>query len=355
MLFAAAVVVRIVLVFSGYSYDLSVYMKMGDLWVAGEPPYQSGPYYGYLPFYLYIIGLARVIAGTNVLLYSVLIKAPLVVMDLYLGWLVVKYVFDNTGDGNASIKAGAMYFFNPLVLYIVAYCGRMDLMMILFVFLAVMYYSNSIKSNAFLAAAVCAKTVPLFLYSYFLMKDRKRIISSGLILISMVVMISLPLVIKYDVGKIIIRHSLIGYANATPRGLSWMVGFYSFLDIDTILKISKVVMLGFVVFLLAYPKRSLFGFSMHVHTAFMFFSKFLYGRYAVWALPFYIADYCINKRPATLFMYKLFTVSGFIFCEHFRLFEIVRFPQTPYNIFFAGCIVWYLIDEYKRLNTIKNS
>jgi len=164
----------------GHSYDTRVFMAAGYLVGAGQNPYVPQDLsavfrhvnfdvmttIGYPPAWPLVTGLAY--RGTyalvpNLLVYNLALKIPVIVGTVGLAYLVAT-TLRRMGAQTAVVRgAWAFLLFNPLLLYVGAAWGQIDVIVTLFTVAALVLVSARrwASSAVLLALAVCVKPTPL--------------------------------------------------------------------------------------------------------------------------------------------------------------------------------------------------
>ena len=163
-----------------HSYDSRVFMAAGYLVGAGHNPYvpqDLGAVFqhvnfevmttiGYPPPWALVAGLAYRITYAlvpNLIVYDLALKIPVIVATIGLAYLVAAVLQNLGAQAAVARRAWAFLLFNPLVLYVGAAWGQIDVIVTLFAVAAlVLVWAGRWASSAFLLAlAVCVKPTPL--------------------------------------------------------------------------------------------------------------------------------------------------------------------------------------------------
>ena len=163
-----------------HSYDSRVFMAAGYLVGAGHNPYvpqDLGAVFqhvnfevmttiGYPPPWALVAGLAYRITYAlvpNLIVYDLALKIPVIVATIGLAYLVAAVLQNLGAQAAVARRAWAFLLFNPLVLYVGAAWGQIDVIVTLFAVAAlVLVWAGRWASSAgLLALAVCVKPTPL--------------------------------------------------------------------------------------------------------------------------------------------------------------------------------------------------
>jgi len=148
------------------------------------------------------------IATITSISFNVIMKIPMVICDLAVGYLIYWLVKDRTGDKKKAVTGFGLWFFCPIVLYMSAVQGMFDTISALLLLLTTVavYKNKYFVCGMMFATAVLLKFFPAFcifvLLSYIIVKHRDdglakmKILETiaGAVLISVVLM--LPLIIN---------------------------------------------------------------------------------------------------------------------------------------------------------------
>jgi len=164
----------------GHSYDTRVFMGAGYLVGAGQNPYVPQDLsavfqhvnfdvmttIGYPPPWPIVLG--AVYRGVyaivpQLLVYNLAIKIPVIAATIGLAYLVAAVLQNLGAQAAACRRAWAFLLFNPLVLYVSAAWGQIDVIVTLFAVaaLVLVWAGRWASSAALLALAVCVKPTPL--------------------------------------------------------------------------------------------------------------------------------------------------------------------------------------------------
>ncbi len=341
-----ALAARLIIALAGHGGDLDYFMRAADHVFKGNCPYTHVIGYAYTPIYLiYMIGV-RFITGGQPELFTYIAKLPQIFCDTAIGWALFSIVRNHLADSRKAFLTAILYLFNPIFIYNSAYYGRFDQFCVFFALCALLTYKSPAKSSLHLAVAFCIKSFTIFFMPYFIQKDRKRFVISGICFSGVLLIVSLPFLIVYKnpAEMFSVMFKMTGFR---PQGLSWQVAFYRFMDVSTMIKISEALLTAHLLFILLFPKRDFLSFTAMSLTMFLFFSKLVFDQYITWALPFLYLDYVINKKKHALAATVFLTISAMLNNGHFLVMKMLGLPRVLYNFGFAGFLVCYAALEFK--------
>ena len=289
---------RAVLLPLGHGSDFSQQELAERFTLAGINVYTQPPHakainaYAYFPLFLYLelpfmwLGLHAHIS------FTILGKLPVMAGDVLTALLIAAYL-DDRGHGDGVMALGAaLYFLNPLVLYNGAFDGRFDALCVGLLLLALRSYKRDRRRGwAFpllYAAAVAAKTYPIFILPWLLIREPRRRLRILTALLVVLGGLSLPYLLRSPAQFL---YDIVLYnGHRLPSGQTWQNVVRGYLPRE-------------VVRLLTYPLLALFGSALLLLTAldlltyctvaillFLLLSKIVYEQYFLWVMPFLIFD-----------------------------------------------------------------
>ena len=117
-------------------------------------------------------------ATLTTLPFNFIVKIPLVITDVIIGYLIYKMIKEKTGDEKKATYGFALWFLCPLVIYTSAVHGMFDSISVLFMVLSVyaLYKGHDFFAGASLAVAILTKMFPAYilfaLIAYLAMKHK---------------------------------------------------------------------------------------------------------------------------------------------------------------------------------------
>jgi hypothetical protein len=124
------------------------------------------------------IGWFAYTATLTTLSFNFVVKIPLVITDVIIGYLIYRMIKERTGDERKATYGFALWFMCPLVIYTSAVQGMFDNISVLFMVLSVyaLYKGHDFLAGTSLAAAVLTKMFPAYilfaLIAYLAMKHK---------------------------------------------------------------------------------------------------------------------------------------------------------------------------------------
>lgn len=274
--------------------------------------------------YLYPLALLRMLFGFNYVYFQYLVKVPAVFGHLLLGYAIWAILAEKTGDRKITFLGASLYLFNPAALIQAAVLGKSD-----FLSLALLVFAlrnlNGGRFPFYYGLSVLCKQTPLFLLPWLLVQKRmfKQVFTAGVI----VLLFCLPF-IAYEpltfFERLIKTHS-----NKRPLFLSWMrVVSRHGIKIHTF----KEFFLGsylLALFVIAYSvKAEAYRMGALVFGMFPLFSQVVYEQYLLWALPFFLLVFLLEKRASAIVVYTMVSLTCAITYESYNPLGHLLNPLT---------------------------
>ncbi len=195
--------IRLVLVpLFTYNVDMAYWVKALEIPSSGLPLYDVDGYY-YTPVWGYILSLVsyigtmigiadygtivtellpytgRVVPVMSVVVspeFAVLIKIPLIIADLLVGWVLYRFVKKITDDEKKSVLAFAVWFLCPLVIIESSVHGMFDNISALMLLLAFVfaYDKKYVFAGSMYVTAILTKFFPVYFLPFFIAMVLKR-------------------------------------------------------------------------------------------------------------------------------------------------------------------------------------
>ena len=164
---------------TGHPFDFEIWVRTGYWVVRGLSPYAPLPFapgvsfandfgngnnaaIGYLPFWPLLLGaiygLYSVVGSGNPLVYYFLLKQPVILADVALGFLLFGYVKRQRPD--LAPKVLNLWLFSPITIIVSAIWGTFDSMAMLFVMMALLAPAGRARS-AWDGIATFVKSIPV--------------------------------------------------------------------------------------------------------------------------------------------------------------------------------------------------
>jgi uncharacterized membrane protein len=293
---------RAVLLPIGHGTDFSQQELAERFTLAGLNVYTHPPHakainaYAYFPLFLYL-ELPFIWLGLHAhLSFTVLGKLPIMASDVLTALLIAAFLNERRhGDGTMAVGA-ALYFLNPLVLYNGAFDGRFDALCVGLLLLALRYYKrDSLRGWAFsllYAAAVAAKTYPIFILPWLLIRAprRLRILTALLVVLgglSLPYLLRSPAQFLYDI--------VLYNGHRLPSGQTWQNVVRGYVPREVVRVLSYPLLALFGSALVLLTELDLLTYCTVAMLLFLLLSKIVYEQYFLWAFPFLIFD-LIERR-----------------------------------------------------------
>ncbi|MFC1700151.1 hypothetical protein ACFLZ4_00725 [Patescibacteria group bacterium] len=147
-----------------YEWTIESYSNVDD-------PTNHG--YAYLPGLLYLFSGLYFLHLKSGISLEVLWKIPVLIADISVGLLLVKYFFKK--DYFLALIGSLIWFFNPYNFFRTGYTYS-DPIPILLMFLAIIFLEkDDVLAGAFLALSIVFKTFPIILIPLFLIKTKNKL------------------------------------------------------------------------------------------------------------------------------------------------------------------------------------
>ncbi len=164
---------------TGHPFDFEIWVRTGYWVVRGLSPYAPLPFapgvsfandfgngnnaaIGYLPFWPLLLGaiyeVYSVLGSGNPLVYYFLLKQPVILADVAMGYLLFSYI-RRKNEGIAP-KVLALWLFSPVTIIISAIWGTFDSMSMLCVMMALLAPAGRVRS-AWDGVAAFVKSIPV--------------------------------------------------------------------------------------------------------------------------------------------------------------------------------------------------
>lgn len=360
MVFALGIVARAILMPITHGQDFVVWDLASRATLAGSniyahhPHYPGGPY-TYFPLFLYLELPMQWLALHAGISFTVLGKLPIVAGDVLAAACIAVHVARrNHGDGVIAL-ATALYFLNPLVLYNGAFYGRFDALCVGLLLLALATFKRdeprSWRFPLLYAAAAAAKTYPIFILPWLLVREPARRVRVVIALAAVVGGLSLPYlltsfrqlfadVVLYDGRKL-------------PGNLSWQIVFIDYLHLPSqqVRLISYGLLALFVVALFLYTRLDLYTYSLVAILLFLVLSKVLIEQYFLWPMPFLIFAAVERRSWASWALLIFLTATGFFVNPYVHPLQALPWNthlgqrMPPLNVLLGLCMAAYVLTR----------
>jgi Glycosyltransferase family 87 len=302
---------------------------------AHHPAYTGGPY-TYLPLFLYLeVPMQWLTVHTGVS-FTIMGKLPIVGADLLATVLIVMELRRRGQRGGAEALAASLFFLNPLVLYNGAFYGRFDSVCVALFLVAFSAYRPGRPATWGFAVAyglaVAAKTFPIFVLPWLLVRDRKTAARVLIACCAVILALSAPYLLTSPHA---FTQDLLYSADKLSGGLSWQVVFHG-LPTGEQLYVGDALLGGFLVAAIALAAVDDFAIcSVAAMLLFLVLSKQVIEQYLIWPMPL-LALLAVDRRSRTaLFLLATLTIAGMVVNAHFHPFGA---QPAPINVVLAGLV-----------------
>jgi hypothetical protein len=312
--------------------------------------------WAYFPLFLYAELPFRWLALHGHMPFTVLGKVPIMAGDLLAAMLIALYLKGRRhGDGLMATGAG-LYFLNPLVLYNGAYSGGFDGLCVgLFLLALCAYTPAQPRSWAFpilYALAVAAKTYPIFILPWVLLRDPGRRLRVLIALLLVLGALSLPYLVSSPTSFIymVALHN----GHRLPSGETWQTMLrtcnpcpthYHSPYLDKVRLFGSILLLVYGSTLFLYTGLDLLTYGAVALLLFLVFSKIVYVQYFLWPMPFLIFALLDRRSLAAGGMLALLTLVGSL--DNGRV-PVLRSERPITIVALALCIVAYTVYTLAR-------
>jgi uncharacterized membrane protein len=355
---------RAVLLPIGHGTDFSQQELAERFTLAGINVYAHPPHakainaYAYFPLVLYL-ELPFIWLGLHAhLSFTVLGKLPVMAGDVLTAILIAAYLDERRhGDGVMALGA-ALYFLNPLVLYNGAFDGRFDALCVGLLLLALCYYKRDrLRGWAFpvlYALAVAAKTYPIFILPWLLIRAPRRRLHVLLALLVVLGGLSLPYLLH---GPAQFWYDIVLYnGHRLPSGQTWQTMLRpcnpcpphyhtSYLERVRLSGSILLLLYGGALFLLT--DLDLLTYCTVAILLFLLLSKIVYEQYFLWVMPFLIFDLVERRSRSAGILLAGLSALGVLDNEQIHPLQLHAHgvAVTEYAAFIAVdlCIAVYLV------------
>jgi len=302
---------------------------------AHHPAYTGGPY-TYLPLFLYLEVPMQWLSVHTGVSFTIMGKLPIVGADLLATVLIVIEVRRRGHRGGAAAVAAALFFLNPLVLYNGAFYGRFDSVCVALFLVAFSVYRPGRPATwgfaVAYALAVAAKTFPIFVLPWLLVRDRSTAVRVLIACCGIIFALSAPYLLITPHAFI---QDLLYSADKLSGGLSWQVIFHG-LPTSEQLDIGDALLGAFLLATIALAFVDDFAMcSVAAMLLFMVFSKQVIEQYLTWPMPL-LALLVVDRRSRTaLFLLATLTTAGMVVNASLHPFGL---QPAPLNVALAGLV-----------------
>jgi Glycosyltransferase family 87 len=349
--FALGLVLRAVLIPITHGQDFVVWNLASRYTLAGinvyahHPHYPGGPY-TYFPLFLYLELPFQWLALHSGVSFTVLGKLPIMAGDLLAAALIAAHLGQRGhGDGVRALGTG-LYFLNPLVLYNGAFYGRFDALCVGLFLLALRFYDpqqpRSWRFPVLYAYAVAAKTYPVFLLPWLLLRERARRRRVVIALVLVLGGLSLPYLLT-SLGRFF-SDIVLYNGRKLPGNLSWQIVLleHHYLSPHGARLLTYALLALFAVALFLFTWLDLYTYCLVAILLFIVLSKVVIEQYFLWPMPFLIVAAIDRRSWASWGLLILLSVSGMLINPYIHPWT-ERVPAA--NAAIALCILVYVLTR----------
>ncbi len=316
----------------------SVYV-ISDLLKKGSLIYNDTWRYNNPPVWIWMIGILSFIAEKTGIPLSFWAKMPFIISDFGVGFCLYKISQILTKNRETAIKLTLFYLFSPITLWVSAYQGQLESLMLFFVLLSAYFLiknsrisgKNLIFSGLSFGAAVTIKLVPLGVVPVFLIYLGRKLWQQkehpvkilgwlgifGILGILPVVLVFIPYLSVWESG--IVPHVL-GYKTA------WGIWGTSFLlrrlgesgisseIVSNIINFSKqqglwIMLLSITSYVIVFlGSFNLISAIFILFLTMTVFSPYLAPQYLLWVVPFWLI---LRVDLKSFFLYNFLVVTSY--------------------------------------------
>jgi uncharacterized membrane protein len=258
----------------------------------------------------------------------------------------------------------ALYFLNPLVLYNGAFDGRFDALCVGLLLLALCYYKHdSLLGWAFpllYAAAVAAKTYPIFILPWLLIRAPRRRLHVLVALVVVLGGLSLPYLLRSPAQFL---YDIVLYnGHRLPSGQTWQTilrtcnpcpPHYHTSYLETVRLSGSILLLLYGGALFLFTGLDLLSYCTVAILLFLLLSKIVYEQYFLWVMPFLIFDLVERRSRSAGILLAALSALGVLDNEQIHPFRAHEHAVavTEYAAFIAVdlCILIYVVVLLARL------
>jgi hypothetical protein len=312
---------------------------------AHHPHYPGGPY-TYFPLFLYLELPFQWLTLHTGVSFTVLGKLPIMAGDLLAAALIAAHLGQRShGDGVRALGSG-LYFLNPLVLYNSAFYGRFDALCVGLFLLALRSYDagqpRSWRFPILYAYAVAAKTYPVFLLPWLLLRERARRRRVVIALVLVLGGLSLPYLLT-SLGRFF-SDIVLYNGRKLPGNLSWQIVLleHHYLSPHGARLLTYALLALFAVALFLFTWLDLHTYCLVAILLFIVLSKVVIEQYFLWPMPFLIVAALDRRSWASWGLLILLSVTGMLINPYVHPWT-ERVPAA--NVAIALCILVYVLTR----------
>lgn len=314
-------------------YAVSALLKKGSL------IYNDTWRYNNPPVWIWMIGVLTFIADNTGMPLSFWAKMPFIISDFGVAFCIYKISQILTKNTKTAMKLSFAYLFSPITLWVSAYQGQLESLMLFFILLSAYFLIKNSKISArnlifgalSIGAAATIKLVPLgimpvfliFLFQKFLkeketgLKILGKLGIFGILGILPVILVFMPYLSVWESG--IVPH-VIGYKTAWGIfGTSFILRRFGESGVSpeiatAIINFSKqqglwIMLLSLLSYLIVFlGSFNLLSAIFMIFLTMTVFSPFLAPQYLLWVVPFWLI---LRIDLKSLILYNFFVIASY--------------------------------------------
>lgn len=244
-------------------------------------------------------GSNTMVNNPSIFKYLVLLKLPLLLMDISIAFIILKF-FKDKKDGE---KAFTLWLFNPFTIILIYAFSNVDLYAVLLTLIAFLYIKRDklIKASIFVGLAASFKLYPILFVPFLLMKAKttKEKVLSILVPVLTLLIVTLPFF-----SPAFVQSALISGLSTRIFSPGFSIGFNESIIVGLFL-LSSLFFTGW----LFGKKIKLFNYFVTILLIIFSFSHF-HISWLLWISPFLVI--LAIKRPTLkwfIFLWAIFAIS----------------------------------------------
>lgn len=268
-------------------------------------------------------GANSVVNNPNIIKYLIFLKFPLLLMDIGIAFLLLKF-FKDKKDGE---KAFTLWLFNPFTIILIYAFSNIDLYAVLLTVIAFLYIKRDklLKASVFIGLAISFKLYPLLFVPFLYLKAKN--IKEGILSVIIPISIFLFTIIPFW-SQAFINSALLS-------GLSTRIFSPNF-SIGSGESIILTLFLMTVIFVSAWTfKKKTKLFSLFVILLLIIFSfSHFHISWLLWIAPFLVI--LVIKKPSLtwpIFFWAIFAISiPLFYADRAMTISLFRIYSTWYDL-----------------------
>jgi hypothetical protein len=269
--------------------------------------------------------LAEMAASASIeeYLLVLIMKIPIILCDLFAGFLTALLVQRATHSSKAAQKAFFVWYLNPFNVFWMYYFGGFDVVPTTMVLLAALFGNSKqwFRSGFCLAVAGLLRLFPFLLLPFFLVYSHKdKPLSSMKLLISFLAPVFCALLSQLSVIELFDK-LLVSLVNV-PLSESWLLRYYGYSIAPGLFRLTPFLLAVQLYVAWRYWKKDVTQSLVHFSIApllVLFAASYTQPYHFIWISPFLTAYYVMERDRLQLFILTFLLGSLFV----------AAFPQQP--------------------------